>query len=94
MRIEYDDQNDTIYFRLSNSKIEDSESLLDADFVVSYDRERSIIGLKIQDASKNELFEKLILAAIASLRETATEDQSFDNIPRPLSCFSVSDTGE
>ena len=69
MKIKYDSKADIINFTLSDAKVSHSHSFPGQDFTINYDEEFGVVGMTIQNASENRLFEKFILAAITSLEE-------------------------
>ncbi|MFH1696415.1 MAG: DUF2283 domain-containing protein [Candidatus Diapherotrites archaeon] len=52
MRIRYDEKNDAMYIRFSETKYFESDELKEG-LVVDYDKDGRIVGLEILDVSEN-----------------------------------------
>jgi uncharacterized protein YuzE len=58
MRIKVDLESDTLYFRLSEDSIEESEELIDG-FIVDYNASGRVVGIEILDVKEKFKLEDL-----------------------------------
>ena len=66
MKVKYDESQDILRIRFSDSAIAESDESANGSVIIDYDNAGNIIGIEILDASKNVTNPKLVEYEVAA----------------------------